>query len=172
MRKAKLKRFLATTGRQAPGVNRKGKPVTHTHTRHWTIEAATIEAAREIAGPGATVERKRKPRARSTLVATPRPRDSKAHASAQAVEYAKWLAARDRIALPDGFIVGRVLWANVLRDDGKLEPRPFRVTLGTMVESSNKARLIFSPAAEIDLPNWDWQPAPPVDLSEPESLAA
>jgi hypothetical protein len=65
------------------------------------------------------------------------------------IEYARWLAARDGVALPDGSVVA--CWAHVTLPTGKLQSRISCVTFGTGL-----------PRVRIDIPNWDFVPVEPV----------
>lgn len=66
--------------------------------------------------------------------------------SAKSVEYARWLAARDSIPVRTD-IKAMPVWADVLID-GKRELRVSAVMFANV---------------RIDIPNWDWTPAPPVE---------
>ncbi len=79
----------------------------------------------------------------------------------KAVQYARWLAARDGIALPDGHV--SVLMQHLLTREGKKTNRAFSVTF----HNTNGQPVI------IGLPNWDFDPAPPVEsVVEAETVFA
>ena len=73
----------------------------------------------------------------------------KAEQMRKAIEYAQWLALRDRIALPEGSVCA--IWANVTLPTGKMQSR---VSCVMFYGKPDKVR--------IDIPNWSWIPAEPV----------
>lgn len=65
------------------------------------------------------------------------------------IEYARWLAARDGIALPAGAVTACTAEVKLL--DGKIQKRISCVTFGT-----------YAPRVRIDIPNWNFVPLAPV----------
>lgn len=71
------------------------------------------------------------------------PRSSDRDMERKAVTYARWLAARDGVALPEGSATA--VWATTAGGSD-------RITCVVFAGSFPRVR--------IDLPNWDWTPAP------------
>jgi hypothetical protein len=80
----------------------------------------------------------------------------KADQARKAVEYARWLAARDDKALPVDATVSAI-WDSVTLPTGKLQSRVRAVSF-----AGRPAGFI------IDIPNWDFIPAAPVFEVDPE----
>lgn len=95
---------------------------------------------RWVATPGDPNRYKVKGRT-SKATMTARPRSSDSAMVHKAAEYARWLAARDGIALPDK--AACVFWALAYPHGEKPDRRIRAVKFGTV---------------EITLPNWDWCP--------------
>lgn len=92
-----------------------------------------------------------------TNTATRGPRSSDKDMACKAIEYARWLAARDGVALPDGDCT--VCWALV-----EHAPKP----------ENRISAVVFNgsfPRVRIDLPNWDWCPADPIEETLSPSIA-
>ncbi len=82
----------------------------------------------------------------------------------KAIEYARWLAARDGKVLPEEGSVS-ALWAAVyVPGKSKPERRVYAVSF-----SSRKHR---ESGWLIQIPNWDWTPRQPVEIVDHEELLA
>ncbi|WP_027578462.1 hypothetical protein [Bradyrhizobium sp. Ai1a-2] len=92
-----------------------------------------------------------------------------------AVAYAHWLARRDAIEIPAGleYVVD---WSSVTGPNGKLQKRVRAVEFGKRrTTSSGYGRTActthhWDVVSRIEIPNWDWQPAEPVEEIIPEAV--
>ncbi|MCW2195056.1 hypothetical protein AB7M45_007829 [Bradyrhizobium elkanii] len=91
------------------------------------------------------------------------------------LEYARWLAQRDGITIPPGseYIVQR---ADVNVPGSKPQSRIRAVEFGKRRTTQSGygrsacTRHHWDVAARIEIPNWDWQPAEPVEEIIPEAV--
>lgn len=108
-----------------------------------------------------------------TRIARPIPR-TESHWERVAVDYAKWIAARDRIELPCS-LTARAIWAGVHSKTRKgytgfpiFERRICRVDWCERLGWSGKE---WKSHLTIKLPHWDWQPEV-IDTSESANCLA
>ena len=97
----------------------------------------------------------KRPRVKKAKVkAESRGRFDKDDQDRKAVQYARWLAARDGVALPEGSIT--TVWAEVLLPSGKIQLRPSCVMFNGAF-----------PRVRIDIPNWNFVAREPVETVDP-----
>lgn len=120
--------------------------------------------------------------------------DATQYNAAQALKYARWLAARDGVTIPAG-LKSKVVWSGVTsatktrnvhhwngtRTQAAYLKRVQAVAWGrdhevynTRKDGRRGAWLYNEFRAEltIEIPNWDWEPTEPVEQFELEELAA
>lgn len=112
-------------------------------TKHSPYVYGPLPCKRWIKAPG---DKKRRIAVTNGTKAAIWSRDDQAR---KGIEYARWLAARDGITLPDGTITP--CWATVDLPTGKTQARISCVTFGTN-----------TPRVRIDIPNWNFVPRAPV----------
>ncbi len=94
---------------------------------------------------------------------TPKVRCYAPSADAQAEAYARWLAARDGVAIPAD-AVAHICMSSVPVPYRKTpEPRPFKVQFFAAVADRYGETKLGAELAAIDLPNWDFVAAPAVE---------
>lgn len=86
----------------------------------------------------------------------------------RALEYARWLAARDGVTISEG-LAERAEWSGITDASGKWRKRICAVEFGTkFTERHGTGRKAYTSqgwrmAARIEIPNWDFDPAEPVE---------
>jgi len=91
----------------------------------------------------------KRPRAKKVTMGSTRGTFDRDEQARKGIEYARWLALRDAIALPDGSACA--IWADVTLPTGKRQSRVSAVSFHWK-----------SGGQIIDIPNWDWIPVEPV----------
>lgn len=99
---------------------------------------------RWIAMPG-----EKRPRAKKVTMGSTRGTFDRDEQARKGIEYARWLASRDGIALPEGSACA--IWADVTLPTGKTQ---MRVSCVMFYGKPDKVR--------IDIPNWNFIPAEPI----------